>query len=71
MEYKTATKLKQSILWWRLKLIVTNNFNKIKGGSRVPPPPPDLSDFTKHSEKPLILQKNHIIVRSQTYALRQ
>ena len=40
MEYKTTTKLKQSILWQRLKLIMTHNFTEYKAEAECPPPPP-------------------------------
>ena len=40
MEYKITTKLKQSTLWQRLKLIMTHNFTESKAEVKCPPPPP-------------------------------
>ena len=44
VEYRTTTKLKQSTLWWRLKLIMTQ-FYRIKGEVGVSPSPPSPITF--------------------------
>ena len=38
MEYKTTTKLKQSTLWRRLKLMMTHNFTESKAEAECPLP---------------------------------
>ena len=35
MEYKTTTKLKQSTLWRRLKLMMTHNFTEYKAETKL------------------------------------
>ena len=40
MEYKTTTKLKQSTLWRRLKLVMTHNSREQKARWSAPPPIP-------------------------------